>query len=91
MYWAYARQLKLNLWQVPFRIPLLCNLSCLGLLSLQMVWFIAILKQIGRFLTSFKESKSSFPIFYLNGVHSNNKAKELSNGISKIDDRRHEL
>ena len=53
MYHSYAKHSNLYIWQVPFKIPLLCNISCLGLLSLQLVWFIAIVRQVAAFLEKF--------------------------------------
>ena len=54
MYWSYSKYSKQPMWQVPFNIPLFCNLCCLGLLSLQMIWFVTISKRVALFLTSDK-------------------------------------
>lgn len=50
MYYSYARHAHLHIWEVPFNIPKLCNITCLGFLMLQLVWFIAILRRGARFL-----------------------------------------
>ncbi|XP_028396711.1 protein FAM57A-like [Dendronephthya gigantea] len=50
MYHNYANYSKISTWQVPLKIPLLCNISCLGLLTLQLFWFSAILRQGFAFL-----------------------------------------
>ncbi|XP_013398544.1 protein FAM57A [Lingula anatina] len=38
MYWKYALQYDIPVLHVPFRIPMKCNLSCLGLMILMLYW-----------------------------------------------------
>ncbi|CAB3995879.1 FAM57A [Paramuricea clavata] len=56
MYYSYAKHSDLYIWQVPFKIPLLCNISCFGLLTVQLVWFITIVRQVVAFMKTFMTS-----------------------------------
>ena len=42
---SYAKHSDLYMWQVPF-----CNISCLALLTLQLVWFVAISRRAVIFM-----------------------------------------
>ncbi|XP_046841574.1 TLC domain-containing protein 3A-like [Xenia sp. Carnegie-2017] len=45
MYYKYGQYVGIKIWQVPFKIPLLCNVSCLGLMTLQLIWFTMIVSR----------------------------------------------
>lgn len=45
MYCSYAQQMKLNLLQVPFRIPFLCNVANAFLIAPQIYWFSLLCKK----------------------------------------------
>ncbi|KAM8818358.1 TLC domain-containing protein 3A [Rhynchonycteris naso] len=48
MYWSYGRQQKLNLLQVPFRIPFFCNVANAVLIAPQIYWFSLLCKKAAR-------------------------------------------
>ncbi|XP_070572975.1 TLC domain-containing protein 3A-like [Ptychodera flava] len=43
MYGIYGRTRNLSLWEVPFHIPLKCNVGCAVLLAFQLYWFYLII------------------------------------------------
>ena len=53
MYYSYAKYANVQVGQVPFKIPLICNITCLGLFILQLVWFIAIVRGGVGFIKTF--------------------------------------
>lgn len=53
MYYSFAKHSGIYVWQVPFKIPLICNITCAGLLTLQFVWFILIVRGVVSFLKTF--------------------------------------
>ena len=48
--WMYARHDSIALLSVPFTIPLKCNLGCLGLISLQLYWWVLMVNGVCRAL-----------------------------------------
>lgn len=48
MYWSYGQQQGLSLLQVPFRIPLLCNIANAVLIAPQIYWFSLLCKKAAR-------------------------------------------
>lgn len=52
MYWSYAQQKDISLFQVPFRIPVLCNVANAFLIAPQLYWFSLLCKKaVGLFDT----------------------------------------
>nr|KAF6289608.1 hypothetical protein mPipKuh1_004838 [Pipistrellus kuhlii] len=45
MYWSYARQKEMSLFQVPFRIPVFCNVANAFLIAPQLYWFSLLCKK----------------------------------------------
>ncbi|XP_015745701.1 protein FAM57A [Python bivittatus] len=52
MYWAYGRQMNLPLYEVPFRIPLHCNVANALLIAPQIYWFVLICNKAMRLYSS---------------------------------------
>ncbi|XP_063152591.1 TLC domain-containing protein 3A [Candoia aspera] len=52
MYWAYGRQMNLPLYEVPFRIPLHCNVANALLIAPQIYWFALICRKAMRLYSS---------------------------------------
>lgn len=48
MYWSYGHQQRLSLFQVPFRIPLFCNMANAVLIAPQIYWFSLLCKKAAR-------------------------------------------
>lgn len=49
MYWCYARYANIPFLHTPFKIPLFCNSFCLLLFSVQLYWFLIIVRGVLRF------------------------------------------
>lgn len=45
MYWSYAQQKDISLFQVPFRIPVFCNVANAILIAPQLYWFSLLCKK----------------------------------------------
>ncbi|XP_063002563.1 TLC domain-containing protein 3A isoform X2 [Elgaria multicarinata webbii] len=52
MYWAYARHMGLPAYEVPFRIPLHCNVANAVLIAPQLYWFTLICRKATRLYSS---------------------------------------
>uniref|UniRef100_A0A0F7ZB17 Protein FAM57A n=3 Tax=Crotalinae TaxID=8710 RepID=A0A0F7ZB17_CROAD len=52
MYWAYGRQMNLPIYEVPFRIPLHCNVANAFLIAPQIYWFVLICRKAMRLYSS---------------------------------------
>ncbi|XP_070591524.1 TLC domain-containing protein 3A isoform X2 [Erythrolamprus reginae] len=48
MYWAYGRQVNVPIYEVPFRIPLHCNVANAFLIAPQIYWFALICRKATR-------------------------------------------
>ncbi|KAF6298531.1 hypothetical protein mRhiFer1_004961 [Rhinolophus ferrumequinum] len=48
MYWSYGHHQRLSLFQVPFRIPLHCNMANAFLIAPQIYWFSLLCKKAAR-------------------------------------------
>lgn len=57
MYWSYGQQKGLSLFQVPFNIPLHCNVSNAILISPQLYWFSLLCKKAARLFDTAKAKK----------------------------------
>ncbi|GAB1296473.1 TLC domain-containing protein 3A [Apodemus speciosus] len=57
MYWSYGQQKGLSLLQVPFNIPLHCNVSNAILISPQLYWFSLLCKKAARLFDTAKAKK----------------------------------
>lgn len=49
MYWCYAHYANIPFLHTPFKIPLFCNSFCLLLFSVQLYWFLIIVRGVFRF------------------------------------------
>ncbi|XP_016057376.1 PREDICTED: protein FAM57A, partial [Miniopterus natalensis] len=45
MYWSYAQQQRISIFQVPFRIPFFCNVANAFLIAPQLYWFSLLCKK----------------------------------------------
>ncbi|KAG8122491.1 putative Protein FAM57A protein [Naja naja] len=52
MYWAYGRQMNMPIYEVPFRIPLHCNVANALLIAPQIYWFTLICRKAVRLYSS---------------------------------------
>uniref|UniRef100_E9Q1B2 TLC domain containing 3A n=1 Tax=Mus musculus TaxID=10090 RepID=E9Q1B2_MOUSE len=57
MYWSYGQQKGLSLLQVPFNIPLHCNMANAVLISPQLYWFSLLCKKAARLFDTAKAKK----------------------------------
>uniref|UniRef100_D3ZKW7 TLC domain containing 3A n=1 Tax=Rattus norvegicus TaxID=10116 RepID=D3ZKW7_RAT len=57
MYWSYGQQKGLSLLQVPFNIPLHCNVANAILISPQLYWFSLLCKKAARLFDTAKAKK----------------------------------
>lgn len=57
MYWSYGQQIGLNLLQVPFNIPLHCNVANAILIAPQLYWFSLLCKKAARLFDTAKAKK----------------------------------
>lgn len=48
MYWAYARDMAMPIYEVPFRIPFHCNVANALLIAPQLYWFFLICRKAVR-------------------------------------------
>lgn len=49
MYWCYSKYANIPFLETPFKIPLFCNTFCFFLLSVQVYWFLVIMRGILKF------------------------------------------
>ncbi|XP_068748379.1 TLC domain-containing protein 3A-like [Montipora capricornis] len=49
MYWCYSRYAGISILSTPLRIPVFCNTFCFFLFSIQVYWFVIIMKGVLRF------------------------------------------
>lgn len=82
-YWRYGRNVGVQFLDVPYHIPMKCNIMNAVIMSMQMVWFVMILKAAGRYFMKFSGKKK------LPNQESNGKAQHVgevnSNHMQKVD------
>jgi hypothetical protein len=44
LYWKYAVHASIVFWEVPFNIPIKCNMGCLIIFVLQMYWLVIMIR-----------------------------------------------
>ncbi|KAL9982099.1 hypothetical protein ACROYT_G010897 [Oculina patagonica] len=49
MYWCYSKYANIPFLETPFKVPLFCNTFCFFLLSVQVYWFLVIMRGVLRF------------------------------------------
>lgn len=52
LYCAYAEYKEMNVFEVPSAIPLKCNVGCLVLLSMQIYWFLLMVRGLLKIMNS---------------------------------------
>lgn len=79
LYWKYAHYSNLSYLEVPFSIPVCCNVACFLLMSLQLNWSYIILKGCAKYLhkTPDKEDQD-----YTSNDETVDKCHNTGNGVA---------
>lgn len=87
MYWCYSKYANISLLETPFKVPLFCNTFCFFLLSVQVYWFLIIMRGVLRFLQRPTDMPQA-PISKVNGengfLHKNHSTAAGYNANEKI-------
>lgn len=66
MYWCYAQYANIPFLQTPLKVPLFCNSFCFLLFSVQLYWFLIIVRGVLRFFKSSPKLQQK-PVSNVNG------------------------
>lgn len=89
MYWCYSNYANIPFHSTPFKVPVFCNTFCLLLFSLQVYWFLMIMRGVLRFFSRQTKIPQNTPIEkdQLNGengfCHKNHFCPVISNHAEK--------
>lgn len=89
MYWCYSNYANIPFHSTPFKVPVFCNTFCLLLFSLQVYWFLMIMRGVLRFFSQQTKISQNTPIEkdQLNGenglFHKNHFCPVISNHVEK--------
>ena len=86
MYWRYSMYANIPFLETPFKVPLFCNTFCFFLLSVQVYWFLVIMRGVLRFFLK-PTNIPQMPVSKVNGenglLHKNNGNSVCNNANEK--------
>jgi len=86
MYWRYSRYANIPFLETPFKIPLFCNTFCFLLLSVQVYWFLVIMRGVLRFFLK-PTNIPQMPVPKVNGENGFLHTNHGNSGCNNVDEK----